>query len=372
MQAQQSIERSHSLGMKLDFRFADEMDSMDLEAFVNEMYKVEWSTSHSDNVLGFRTATPKVLIEEIEKDLVGMPVKWLVLETPVPEELIVAAARLQYDSTHNDGRVDILCASAGTTSAGDNTNRDANTGNALQNSLLRQIISKVETVAFTIGLRSVIMEIPQWRTDLQHVVEQCGYIELSGYIWPEHKQEQLTKPTMILEYHKLFPKPPPPPTAAITASPPIISPDFLLPEPPASSLPPVPTEWPIPGIEGAECIDGGATSSSINMDGHSSTADILSELGKLVTSTTIGTIAETATTTSASSSGTSTGTQDTVAAVGGGVDGRTVLSSAAGAGAAAGEKEEGMPELFESLFKALHAEYGTGTTSNTGTSSSTV
>ena len=118
-----------------------------------------------------------------------MPVRWLVLETPVPEELVVAAARLRHDATRN-GRVDIFCAMGA--------------NSAMQQAIMKRLLSVVETVAFNIGLRSCIIEAAQWRVDLEQLLTECGYMELSGHIWPEAQQHLLTKPTMILEYHKVF------------------------------------------------------------------------------------------------------------------------------------------------------------------------
>jgi len=118
-----------------------------------------------------------------------MPTKWLVLETPMPEELIVGAARVKYDSARN-GRVDVFCVAGA----------DADT----KLSIMKQLLSKVETVCYNIGLRSCIVEAAQWRTDLEELFTSCGYEEASGHIWPEDRHHELSKPTMVLEYHKVF------------------------------------------------------------------------------------------------------------------------------------------------------------------------
>jgi hypothetical protein len=118
-------------------------------------------------------------------------VKWLVLETPVPEEAIVGAARLKHDSSRN-GHVDCFCVSSPCSEEA-------------KIAVMKRLLSKVETVCYNLGLRSCILEAPQWRTDLEALFSQCGYEERSGHIWPEDKQDQLLKPTMVLEYHKVFP-----------------------------------------------------------------------------------------------------------------------------------------------------------------------
>jgi N-acetylglutamate synthase-like GNAT family acetyltransferase len=120
-----------------------------------------------------------------------MPVKWLVLETPVPEEAIVGAARLKHDSFRN-GHVDCFCVSSPCSEEA-------------KIAVMKRLLSKVETVCYNLGLRSCILEAPQWRTDLEALFSQCGYEERSGHIWPEDRQDQLLKPTMVLEYHKVFP-----------------------------------------------------------------------------------------------------------------------------------------------------------------------
>lgn len=119
-----------------------------------------------------------------------MPIKWLVLETPAPEELIVGAARLRYDAARN-GSVDIFCA----------------TGNSedMKVSVMKRLLSVVESVAYNIGLRCLMLEAAQWRTDLDSLFTSCGYVENSGHIWPEEKQHLLTRPTMVLQYLKTFP-----------------------------------------------------------------------------------------------------------------------------------------------------------------------
>jgi N-acetylglutamate synthase-like GNAT family acetyltransferase len=120
-----------------------------------------------------------------------MPVKWLVLETPVPEEAIVGAARLKHDSSRN-GHVDCFCVSSPCSEE-------------TKIAVMKRLLSKVETVCYNLGLRSCILEAPQWRTDLEALFSQCGYEERSGHMWPEDRQDQLLKPTMVLEYHKVFP-----------------------------------------------------------------------------------------------------------------------------------------------------------------------
>lgn len=126
----------------------------------------------------------------MEADLLSMPIKWLVLETPHPEELVVAAARLKYDKSRS-GSVDIFCATGST--------------EEIRVSVMKRLLSVVESVSYNIGLRCLVLEAAQWRTDLDTLFTSCGYVENSGHMWPEDKQHMLTRPTMVLQYHKAFP-----------------------------------------------------------------------------------------------------------------------------------------------------------------------
>lgn len=118
-----------------------------------------------------------------------MPIKWLVLETPIPEEDIVGAARLTCSNT-KIGRVDIICAAG---------------CDQIHKSIMKRLLSVIETVSYNMGLHEVIIAIPEWRIDIQDILTiDCSYIEQSGYMWPESKSNQIIKPTMVLEYHKCF------------------------------------------------------------------------------------------------------------------------------------------------------------------------
>jgi hypothetical protein len=48
--------------LKLDFRFADEMDGLELVTFVNEVYRIE---SDPSSTLSFRKGSSKLSIEEV-------------------------------------------------------------------------------------------------------------------------------------------------------------------------------------------------------------------------------------------------------------------------------------------------------------------
>lgn len=56
-----------SSALKLDFRFADEMDGMELVQFVNEAHSVE-TGNEEGNPLCFRRELPKLSIEEVREN----------------------------------------------------------------------------------------------------------------------------------------------------------------------------------------------------------------------------------------------------------------------------------------------------------------
>lgn len=120
---------------------------------------------------------------QIVSDLENMKVKWIVLETPVPEEKIVAAGRFTFLSDKTS-YVDIICADE-----------------SIEKSL-RYLLLKIEHISFSHGQDKVVVGIPQWRSDLETVLLASEYSEQSGHIWPENTNIELIKPTMILEYHK--------------------------------------------------------------------------------------------------------------------------------------------------------------------------
>ncbi len=109
------------------------------------------------------------------------------LETAVPEEILVAAARLKVDKDVGRVYVDIICA-AGSCSA--------------QDLILKLLLSKIESISFNFGVHKVVVGVSQWRSDVHQSLSDFGYTELSGHAWPTEKQGELLKHTMILEFHK--------------------------------------------------------------------------------------------------------------------------------------------------------------------------
>ena len=295
----------------LDFRFADDYDIADIVSFVNSAHQVE-VTPGSD--FHFRKESSlRVTLPEVEGNFESHSVRWILLETVVDEE-IVGGARINVDNSSKQATVDVVGAVGETTSA-----RDC---------VMKLLLQKVDVICYNMGLEKIIVPIPEWRTDIEKVLVDSGYAELSGYIWPVEKQEQLLKATMILEFHKALRMKPSTTIASKTVvgtgvgagSVTAISPATTIDSssaPTASSLSTVP-----PVIQGVS-VDVSGSSVNITMEDQD-----LGNFHVLGANTTVG-------------------GDPPSASVGGG--GSTITESAL--------PDENMQQLMNSLFSALHVEY---------------
>ena len=125
---------------------------------------------------------------QIESNLFGKNCqsKWLVLETPSPEEDIVAAGRLILDFARKISIVDILC------SVGDD--------DVVRAFRFSTLLRKLENIVLGHNFNTIILEVSSWRTDLQEQLTSLGYKDCGGRIYDE--EHSLLKPTMILEFRK--------------------------------------------------------------------------------------------------------------------------------------------------------------------------
>ena len=80
---------------KLDFRFADEEDAKEIVQCVASAFQVEYD---KESVLYNRRRgwgeAPVISEEQVEKDCWSANLRWIVLETPLPDEIVVSAARM--------------------------------------------------------------------------------------------------------------------------------------------------------------------------------------------------------------------------------------------------------------------------------------
>ena len=102
------------------------------------------------------------------------------MEAPAPTEDIKAAARLILLPQSKTAVVDIFAVAS-----------DCNIENFLK---------RIESVVRSFGFSSLVLEIPQWREDMQDWAVLYGFEDKGGHEWPVESQHMLTKHTMILEY----------------------------------------------------------------------------------------------------------------------------------------------------------------------------
>jgi hypothetical protein len=166
---------------KLDLRFADEEDCDELSDFVSEIRKLEGEFE-------WRSPVSNVSAEEVAEDCGNMKRRWIVLETPVPEETVVAAVRLRLseDGGQRKGVVDVLCAVGG----GEQEQ---------QGTVYNQMLARVENIARGLGISTLVIELAQWKEAAYEWLSSCGYVDRAGRACLD---ENLLKPTMILEMHK--------------------------------------------------------------------------------------------------------------------------------------------------------------------------
>ena len=171
-------------------RFADEEDADDICVVVNAAYFIE-----QEQPGGFRKAGPKLTRERVEEDCSSMAARWIVLETASPEENVVGVLRLRMNTTAPNANneptpqrraiIDIVCATGAIP--------------AERTAICNQLLARVEGIAIGLGVEVLIIELTQWREDLQSWASSCGYEDRGGYML---EQENLLMPTMVLEFQK--------------------------------------------------------------------------------------------------------------------------------------------------------------------------
>jgi hypothetical protein len=129
---------------------------------------------------------------QIQSDLFDCRCKrrWIVLENPSPDQDVVAAARFLLDIEKKSAVVDLIC------SIGD----DVDTRNWRFCALLK----KLESIVRSHSCISVLIEITNWRTDLQELVSSVGYVDSGGRLDESQRSLSFLKQSMLLEYKKEF------------------------------------------------------------------------------------------------------------------------------------------------------------------------
>lgn len=168
--------------VKLDFRFASVDDAPELTIFLNESRERECTGTSA-----FRSEGSRVEETAIEHDCGSMSTRWVVLETPVPEEKIVAAAK--FNLLIEGAVVGCLCVCKEAQST------------AVERVLLGKMLAKIENVVISHGKLNITVEALQWQDQFMNWLESCGYEEMGGYLSDD---ATLSRPTMVLTYKKVL------------------------------------------------------------------------------------------------------------------------------------------------------------------------
>jgi hypothetical protein len=171
----------------LDFRFADDEDAEDIEFLMSVSYRDEYDVNSSTyNRKEFGCAVEHASKVEIEMDCNKGDIRWIVLETPVPDEQIVAAARIQLDNNDAGRRIA-------------NIKTFGYVEDTLKSSTKSQLVVQIERTLRSLGISLLSFEVSQHRVDIQTWLEECGYKDNGGYM---STHTNYVKPTMMLLYQK--------------------------------------------------------------------------------------------------------------------------------------------------------------------------
>jgi hypothetical protein len=111
-----------------------------------------------------------------------------VLETPSPEDSVVAAARLHLDSSKEAAVIEYLC------SIGDNIDE--------LNGRFLALLTKIESIAYSQNYHNILVNISSWRDDTQRLLTAAHYADIGGCLDESHASLSYTKPSMILCFKK--------------------------------------------------------------------------------------------------------------------------------------------------------------------------
>lgn len=110
------------------------------------------------------------------------------LETPSPEESVVAAARLHLDSSKKAAVIEYLC------SIGDCIDE--------LNGRFSTLLTKIESIAYSQNYHNVLLHISSWRDDTQRLLTAAHYADIGGCLDESYASLSYTKPSMILCFQK--------------------------------------------------------------------------------------------------------------------------------------------------------------------------
>lgn len=175
-----------------DFRFADSGDDEDMKDIAGAV-----NAAYVHEVGAQRSSEPLLKAEDVVQDLSTSNVRWLLIETPRPEETVVSVARITMDLKAKSFQVSFLCAVGPT--GGDNTVN-------VRRDRYFYLLTKLENVARSQGVRSVTVDVPMWRDEEHTWLSSKGYADNGGDAWPQDKSSQVLVPALILHFSKHLPK----------------------------------------------------------------------------------------------------------------------------------------------------------------------
>lgn len=177
-----------TIQLKLDFRFADEEDIEEIKELVNVDYIHE---EDRDGNQGFRPeGDPKIGISELIDDMDSPSTRWIVLETPRPEEIIVAALRISVERRSEDeSSLAIIDLFSCQEPSG-------------QFIVRNMILKRAEAVCSSLCCEKIVFKIPHWSEERQNWIESRGYVDCGGHAWPEDRLDEITRHTMLLSFQK--------------------------------------------------------------------------------------------------------------------------------------------------------------------------
>jgi hypothetical protein len=185
---------------KLDLRFADDEDAEEIAKVVNESHLIECIEGSKYQ---YRNDGPRITVEEIKSNCSQASCRWIVLETPRPEELVVSTARLLMIPNENRSVIDLICSIPNYTS--EQIKSDSSEPfSGICKSISSQLLAKAENIARGHGMEWLTIEVSQYRQDIMDWVSECGYEDNGGHMWPSNKPcgTGLSKPCMLLEFQK--------------------------------------------------------------------------------------------------------------------------------------------------------------------------
>jgi hypothetical protein len=164
--------------LKYDLRFANDDDSEEIEEFVNDCLRTEI------NNFAYLREDARVNAADIATQTFTNK-RWIVLETPAPEENIVSA--LELITNRETAKIVSMYTSS---------------ENGVESYIARYFLDKIERIVSGMGAGYLSLEIPHWRDDKFEWLGFAGYKEYGGSLLQVTADTLVIKPTMMMEFRK--------------------------------------------------------------------------------------------------------------------------------------------------------------------------